>query len=402
MLTAIKKDGTWITLPEKIPANVIDEWRKSTEYYCPCCKMEMTIKAGKVRIPHFAHKNNSSCRTSSEPESAYHLMGKRKLFHWFLSHGYQVDLEAYLPEIKKRADILAVIGGDRYAIEFQCSVIPEVEFMERTKAYQSIGIKPIWILAAKRLKRKSLYEFSLSRFHWLFVTGSFHHPFLWMYCPETDHLSVLKNLTPFTPRTVFAELTTAPLKLLTPSRALPQKCFRFPFLPMWRYKRNGWSLHRVKTARRSDPFFEGLYLHHISPATLPIEVGVPVRGMLLIETASIEWQAWLYMEVFQEKRTGERIFMADIIHIFRKRAKKGDIKFRPLPLLHEKTFEYPVGQYIMLLEQFGYLSKLKEGVFIVEREFTLPFTSDQAQILEKNFYDKHKWMMEKGNIQYNQ
>ncbi|MFF2455803.1 competence protein CoiA [Peribacillus simplex] len=402
MLTAMKKDGTWVTLPEKIPANVIDEWRKSADYYCPCCKMKMTIKAGKVRIPHFAHKNSSSCRASSEPESAYHLLGKRKLFQWFLSHGYQVVLEAYLPEIKKRADILVVIGGNRYAIEFQCSVIPEVEFIERTKAYQSIGIKPIWILAAKRLKRKSLYEFSLSRFHWLFVTGSFHHPFLWMYCPETDHLSVLKNLTPFTPRTVFAELTTASLRFLPPSRALPQNCFRFPFLPAWRYKRNSWSLHRVKTARRSDPFFEGLYLHHISPATLPIEVGVPVRGMLLIETASIEWQAWLYMDVFHEKRTGEKISMAVIIHNFRKRSTKGGIRFRPLPLLHEKPIEYPVGQYIMLLMKFGYLSKLKEGVFKVEREITPPFTSDQAQIMEKDFYDKHKLMMEKGNIQYNQ
>ncbi|MDQ7860270.1 hypothetical protein RCO48_02055 [Peribacillus frigoritolerans] len=44
--------------------------------------------------------------------------------------------------------------------------------------------------------------------------------------------------------------------------------------------------------------------------------------MLLIETASIEWQAWLYMDVFQEKRTGEKIYMADIIRIFRKRSKK--------------------------------------------------------------------------------
>jgi hypothetical protein len=56
----------------------------------------------------------------------------------------------------------------------------------------------------------------------------------------------------------------------------------------------------------------------------------------------------------------------------------------------------------MLLEQLGYLSKLEEGVFKVEKEFNLPFTSDQAQILEKDFYDKHKLMMEKGNIQYNQ
>ena len=94
--------------------------------------------------------------------------------------------------------------------------------------------------------------------------------------------------------------------------------------------------------------------------------------------------------------------MADIIHIFRKRSKKGEIKFRPLPLLHEKTIEYPIDQYIMILEQLGYLSKLEEGVFKIEKEFTLPFTSDQAQMMEKDFYDKHKLMMEKGNIQYNQ
>ncbi|MFD6442616.1 competence protein CoiA, partial [Peribacillus sp. NPDC060186] len=126
MLTAMNKDGTWITLPEKMTANLLTELRMSTVYYCPCCKAEMTIKAGMIKIPHFAHKNKSSCRASSEPESAYHLMGKRKLFHWFLSHHYQADLEAYLPEIGKRADILVTIGGKRYAVEFQCSVICEI------------------------------------------------------------------------------------------------------------------------------------------------------------------------------------------------------------------------------------------------------------------------------------
>ena len=28
----------------------------------------------------------------------YHLLAKRKLFTWFLSHGYQAELEGYLPE----------------------------------------------------------------------------------------------------------------------------------------------------------------------------------------------------------------------------------------------------------------------------------------------------------------
>ncbi|CAH0318421.1 Competence protein CoiA [Peribacillus sp. Bi96] len=402
MLTAIKKDGTWITLPEKMPANVLAKWRKSENYYCPCCKTEMSIKAGNVRIPHFAHKSNSSCRASSEPESAYHLMGKRKLYQWFLSHDYQVDLEAYLPQIKKRADILVTIGGYRFAVEFQCSVIPENEFIERTRAYQSVGIKPIWILAAKSLKRKSMHEFRLSGFQWLFVTGSCHHPFLWMYCPETDRLSVLKNLTPFSPRVVFAELTTASLTILNPSRLTPKKSSCFPFLPFWRYKRKVWCLHRVKAARRSDPFLKGLYLHHITPPTIPIEIGVPVRGMLLIETPTIEWQAWIYMDVFQEKKPGEKISMDDIIRFFKKRTKNGEIKLRSLPLLHEKPMVYPVGQYIQLLEDMGCISKAEEEVFKVEKRLSLPSNSDEGQMMERIFYNEHKTTIEKGNIQYNQ
>ena len=212
-------------------------------------------QSGQCKIPHFAHKNSSSCRASSEPESAYHLMGKRKLFQWFLSHGYQVDLEAYLPEIKKRADILVRIGGNRYADRISMFSYPRDGIHRKNKAYQSIGIKPIWILAAKQLKKEKFYEFSISRFHWLFVTGSFHHPFLWMYCPETDHLSVLKNLTPFTPRTVFAELTTASLKLLPPSRISPQNCFVFLFYLLWRYKRNGWSPPSSENSTQMRSFF---------------------------------------------------------------------------------------------------------------------------------------------------
>ncbi|WP_053345002.1 competence protein CoiA [Peribacillus butanolivorans] len=402
MITAIKKDGTWITLPEKMTANLLAELRMSTDYYCPCCKAEMTIKAGMIKIPHFAHKNKSSCRASSEPESAYHLMGKRKLFHWFLSHHYQADLEAYLPEIRKRADILVTIGGIRYAVEFQCSVISETEFIERTNAYQSVGIKPIWILAAKHLKRRNLHEFSLSGFHWLFVTGSYHHPFLWMYCPETNQLSALKNLTPFSPRNVFAELTTASLVILPPSQISPRNCFSFPFLPAWRSKRKNWCLHRMKTAQRSDSFFQGLYSHHISPATIPIEIGVPVRGMLLIETPPIEWQAWLYMDVFQKKRPGEKIIMNDVIYFFKKRAKNGGIRFRSLPLLKKIDIEYPVRQYIQLLEQMGLISELEEGVFKVVNHFSLPSNSDESQVMERIFYNEHRLMIEKGNIHNNE
>lgn len=402
MLSAMKEDGTWITLPEKLTGNQLLAMKASTGYFCPCCKTEVMIKAGMIKIPHFAHKNNTSCHASSEPESTYHLMGKRNLYQWLVSHKFHAKLEAYIPAIKRRTDILLTIDDQRYAIEFQCSIISEADFHERTRAYQSVKIKPIWIMGAKQLKRKSKYEFSLSAFQWLFVSGTYQHPFLWMYCPESHQLSALKNMTPFSKRSVLAELTTAPLNLLSPNQMTPRYCNAFPFLMAWRKKRKSWCLHRVRTAKRSDPFFYGLYTHHLSPATIPIEIGVPIQGMHLIETPAIEWQAWLYMDVFQKKKIGEKIEMNEVLGHFNRRIKLGNIRKRPLPLIKEKDVGNPVRKYIQLLEKLGYLKEWKEGIFTVTTPFTVPITSDQSEALERIFYQQSKIMIEKAYIHYNE
>ena len=50
-------------------------------------------------------------------------------------------------------------------------------------------------------------------------------------------------------------------------------------------------------------FFVPLYANRLTAATLPIEVGIPVKGMSLIKTAAIEWQAWIYMDVLHKRET---------------------------------------------------------------------------------------------------
>lgn len=402
MFSAIKEDGTWITLPEKLTEYQLTKMKMSTVYFCPCCKTEMIIKAGMIKIPHFAHKNNSSCHASSEPESAYHLMGKRKLYHWLITHKYEAKLEAYIPEIKKRSDVLVRVGDKQYAIEFQCSSISETEFRERTMAYQSINITPVWIVAAKYVNRKGKYIFNLSAFQWLFVSGTYKHPFIWMYCPEDHQLSALKNITPFSQRMVLAELTVAPLNLLSPHQMIPRTSKNFPFLLAWRTKRKSWCLHRVKTAKTSDPFFCELYNHRISPATIPIEIGVPIQGMLLIDTPAIEWQAWVYMDVLQKKKPGEKIIMNEVLRHFKKRIKNGEIKLRSLPILKEKDVMEPVRKYIRFIEELGYIKESEVGIYTVICSFALPSTSDQSVALERNFYHKSKILIEKGYIHYNE
>lgn len=73
-----------------------------------------------------------------------------------------------------------------------------------------------------------------------------------------------------------------------------------------------------------------------------------------------------------------------------------------MPLLKEIDIEYPVRQYIQLLEQMGLISELEEGVFKVVNHFSLPSTSDESQVMERIFYNEHKLMIEKGNIHNNE
>ena len=110
MLTAKGRDGTLVTVPEKMTSELLSYMKRAQPYYCPCCESELILKAGSIKIPHFAHKSNASCNASAEPESDYHLLAKRQLFTWFISYGYDAELETYIPSIKKRADILVRNG----------------------------------------------------------------------------------------------------------------------------------------------------------------------------------------------------------------------------------------------------------------------------------------------------
>lgn len=386
MLTAKAKDGRLLTLPEKVPPSMLSLLKAAQPFYCPCCGAQLVLKAGSIKIPHFAHKQNASCYASSEPESEYHLLAKRSLFTWFLSHGYQTELEGYLPDIKQRADLLVKSNGKQYAIEFQCSTISEALFIERTEAYRSIGITPIWILAAKNVKRIDGPVFRLSSFQWLFATGSSDYPYVWTYCPVEQYFSALKGITPFSPSIAFAEMTRAPLQRLSPKHLIPHKNERFDVLIYWRYKRKSWCLHRVKNTNLHDPFFLSLYRNRLTAATLPIEVGIPVKGMSLIKTAAIEWQAWLYMDVLYKRDVGQIVLLSAFYQSFQQRCRAGYITLRPLPLLSAAENVHPVGEYVHFLTRLGFLTETTVGSYRVTKKILVSRTMEEQERLEQAFY----------------
>ncbi|CAH0344490.1 competence protein CoiA family protein [Bacillus sp. CECT 9360] len=394
MLTAKNKNGAYVTLHNIRTKGKLLEMRKEDTFYCPCCENEVMIKAGKIKIPHFAHIRNNSCHASSEPESDYHLLGKTNLYLWLKSKQYLVFLEAYIPEIRQRADILVIVKSQKYAIEFQCSSIPEEDFISRTNSYRAQGIIPIWILADKNIKKIKPNEFSLRNFDWLFLTDRLDSPSIVTYCPFKDQITKLEKILPFSPRTVFANQCHETLSSASFQSLFHASSRKLPYLRQWREKRISWSFQSSRTARVTDSFFRFLYVNQISPVTLPPEVGIPVAGMQVIHTAAVQWQAYVFIDMLFRREAGETLSMDECIRSFEKRIRNGDIRLRKLPLLGTKDYLLPMISYVSFFKKTGYIEEYKTGYFKVMKKVRVAKTYDQWVEWEKNFYYRHQELLQ--------
>lgn len=115
---------------------------KTTEWFCPGCRSQVQIKNGTVKRPHFAHLKNADCAVFSENESEEHLTGKKLIATNCEKFGIPYKLEAYLPKLKQRPDVLI---ADKIAIEFQCSSLSLERFKERTLNYKKHKYQVIWV-----------------------------------------------------------------------------------------------------------------------------------------------------------------------------------------------------------------------------------------------------------------
>lgn len=144
MLIAKSQSGKMMDLSLKKKSDI--QALKKKKWYCPSCQEVVIIKNGNVMCSHFAHKQKSDCSSFSENESKEHLLGKKLIAENCKKFGIPYELEAFLPDLKQRPDILV---ANKYAIEFQCSPLSISRFKERTATYQDNGYQVIWILGEK-------------------------------------------------------------------------------------------------------------------------------------------------------------------------------------------------------------------------------------------------------------
>lgn len=125
---------------------------RKKKWFCPGCQTQVIIKSGKINRAHFAHKTRETCSLFSESESEEHLKGKKIIANNCEKYGIEYELEAFLPELNQRPDVLI---EKKIAIEFQCSSLSSERFKERTESYLDYGYQVVWLLGKKfHLKEK--------------------------------------------------------------------------------------------------------------------------------------------------------------------------------------------------------------------------------------------------------
>lgn len=115
---------------------------KGKKYYCRGCRKRVILKKGKKKCAHFAHQKSDNCSVFSERESKEHLQLKECFMDWPGQSVEPVFLEAYLPRLRQRPDILLA----NLAIEIQCSRLSHQRFIERTQNYLNNSYQVWWIL----------------------------------------------------------------------------------------------------------------------------------------------------------------------------------------------------------------------------------------------------------------
>ncbi|WP_010283339.1 competence protein CoiA [Bacillus timonensis] len=341
---------------------------------------------------HFAHLKGAECTVKTEPETEYHLNGKRQLYHWFQAQGYDVKLEPFLPDISQRPDLLVTLENKRYAIEYQCSQIDYQLFKKRSDSYKNIGIVPIWILGAKWFKRISASSVRLSPFQWLFAT-SFNQPIqpsILYYCPTTSTFVKLSNLQPFTTSETFCSINFYKENVISFSRLLVLDNSMFTMPNSWVRKKHTWRLcYSAYSTNQLASFLTTLYQERIPPSYIPAEAGVPVKSGYWFHTPPMIWQMWILLDLLLLLRIGDTFFFSTVMEVISKRISSKDIVIRQLPLVFHTQYSIAIEEYLQSLIAFGILKQHTKTKYQKIRDFHIPSNLEDAFKMDETFLEKH-------------
>ncbi len=383
MLTALMDKNHFCNLAENWRREDLVQLRSKETFRCPVCQEEVIMKLGTKKIWHFAHKKDSSCRDEYEPESMYHLFGKKQLYRWLEKQNYVIELEKHLPILNQRPDLYLPSQSPPVAFEFQCSSLSAELIYKRTSSYLQGAIHPIWILGEKRISHLNgatyrLDDLALNALQ--YPPDDSRRPYLLYYCPLTSAFTILHSIIPYSSQTIFAARKTIPLHKAHFPMVLPSpKSLPTDFISFWIQKvfKNRLYLH----VNRDESVV--LMKHRLIdsgavPSLFPIEAGVPSNYMYWFETPSFVWQTILLIDIIKPLPVGASFQFKDVYKPFLHLIKTYRIKVRH-NLHSDSHLSYAIMDYLKCLRKAGLLGWGGKGRFVKKRDPELPKTVLEAK-----------------------
>jgi competence protein CoiA len=388
LLTAITKTGKKLSLGYEYKKETLLYLRTREEFFCPVCGEKLTLKLGDKRIFHFAHQKGGSCRDFFENETEYHMKGKLQLYQWLKYQKISAELEYYDKEIRQRPDILFFCHGKKFALEYQCSIIPEEVFTKRTETYLQHGYTPIWILGGNHFKPPYHGTVSLTNFHYLFLRRTRDdHFYIPYYFSDQKILQLLYSIFPFSTKNAKAKASFLSLHKINLSNLVEPKVNIQLNIKAWKQKLESYQMNwATYPSPRQKNFLNELYNQRMNLFLLPPEIGLPVAHSWQIQTPAFIWQTYLYLDIFSKRHPGDFISLKEVEKSFRKRIMMGQIQIRNTP---QETSSHPfqaVMEYIRTLIKCGVLKDESSNQIKLRQKIKIPLTNREKEEMTQRFF----------------
>lgn len=367
-----------------VQADLIKEKNIKGSLFCPGCRQPVYLKRGKIKIPHFSHYQASDCFLFSEGETLEHLAGKQMLSQWFTQQEIPCMLEAYLPKLKQRPDLLIWLDQKiPVAIEFQCSFISEANMIKRTQSYQKAGYKVIWILGKRfKLKRKLtaqqrlfLYYHKNLNYHIFFLDTNHQKLHIFYHLIQFERNELLKSrnyqvsLTnkKITLKTIINHFETLTYQPYVESEIAQTKELLKNHQFLMRALRNSQS--------KLIDFQRVLYQAHHHLLFLPIELHLPIEQSVIIQMQNCQWKyqvvRWLSKKGENQVFTSREYVQNMMIQLL----------FYPTPLITKKIQQKELIRYLYFLETQQIIHQIAHHQWVVLKKLVF-FNSEEEKLME--------------------
>lgn len=334
-------------------------------FRCPACQGAVHLKRGAVLRPHFAHYKKEACAVFSEGETAEHLQGKLQLAAWLKKLNIPHELEAYLPALQQRPDLLITTPTRQLAVEFQCSPIAIEQVVARTTGYLEAGYEVVWLLGEQFKYRRQLTAFQkacltqvrehIVLFHYSVAQKrlEYRYGFQWKQNQKmTQHKRTLRYGDPLTLRFKPQKAKKLPLDYQLEHQKIRQQC-QYP-------------------SEKMRVFLQLLYNNQETLISMPKELYVvtPSEWMLQAHPLAWKYQLLLALEAYPLRTVlTERMLEAWLQML----------TFHEMPQLTQTQKRRPVIEFLDVLVATGTLKQIRPDKWALQQY------PQRFQTLERKF-----------------